>query len=188
MSNSKLRAFVESQVSEAKKSKIDWDSRKLLWIQKVNLLYQQIESFMDDLIRENLVVIQKSRTTITEQYIGAYEIDRMLIKIGPNDILLSPIGTLIIAGRGRVDMKGPQGSVMLVLFGKGERPAIKFTLQEPGSPPPPPEKPLHPKEPEEYEWVIIKERGQKNYPILDQDSYLDALRTVIGDVESESFE
>jgi len=180
--SARLREFVQHQVSSAKDSEIDWDSQKRDWVDQVDKLYTKIKSFMKELTEEGLVSIIDDKTTLTEQYIGSYEISTMCMKIGHSTVLFKPIGTLIIAGRGRVDMEGPQGTVMFVLFGEGERPVIKISVRE-SSGPREEESEARPK-PEAYEWVVAKVRGQRDYPLLNEDSFLEALKVVIGNVDS----
>jgi hypothetical protein len=181
-SSSKLSDFIKSQVTKEKESNIDWESKKNFWIEKVNDLYQQIEGYLSESKAEGLVSTSRSSCTINEQYIGAYKVDSLFIKIGKNEIQLLPVGTLIIAGRGRVDIKGPKGSAMLILFGKGERPTIKITISEGGKAPEAVKEPRI--EPKDYEWVVIKKRGQKEYPVLNEDTFLDTIKVVTGHVES----
>ena len=44
-----------------------------------------------------------------ENYIGAYEVRTLEVKIGPVEVRFDPIGTNLIGARGRVDLKGPHG-------------------------------------------------------------------------------
>lgn len=181
--SSKLHDFLKRQVDKPDKSEIDWESKKKNWMCQVENLYRQIKDFLKEAVDEGLVQRAESSIDLNEEFIGSYSINTLLLKIGKNEVLFTPKGTLIIAGRGRVDMKGPQGDVMLILYGKGERPGISFSVSSGKNRQK--EKKVIPQPPAEYEWVVVKSRSQRDWPVLDQESFLDALRVVLGDVESE---
>lgn len=119
--------FVESKTEKSKT--IDWESKKILWLTKVDELYNQIESWLSDWIKEKKISISKNETrTVVEEHIGKYEVPVMKISIGNEKIELNPVGTLIIGGRGRVDVKGSAGEVMLILLGRNDRPGVSVKV------------------------------------------------------------
>jgi hypothetical protein len=180
-----IRRKVES-AEKASKSE-DLKASKELWLSELDNLFQTIESILDDPTIKGFILIEKSEKTLNEELVGAYSAPSMRITIGNDDVELSPVGMRILAARGRVDMKGPRGSVMLLLLKKDARPAIKTSLSI--------EDKTHnkaaptPYEQHDYEWVVArKEIRSKEWPVLNQDSFLDALKVVLGDVASNADE
>ena len=52
---------------------------------------------------------------INEEYIGIYNARKMILRIADEQVVLDPVGTLLIGAAGRVDMTGKNGQVKLVL-------------------------------------------------------------------------
>ena len=125
MADEKKSAFSDFVESKSKQEdKIDWDGKKDLWLQKVNDLYADIQSWMAEYITKGQVLISNESITLTEEYIGTYQAPALRIKIGAERIDITPVGTLIIGGNGRVDITGKAGKTMLILSHKDYRPGV----------------------------------------------------------------
>ena len=75
---------------------------------------------------------------LNEENIGSYSARQMILKIGRQEITMTPVGTLIIGAKGRVEVVGPAGRTRLLLVdGKASRPTIKVTVSIRGKPEPP---------------------------------------------------
>jgi hypothetical protein len=75
----------------------------------------------------------------------------MVLRIGRQDIVLKPIGTLLIGFKGRVDVEGPIGRAQIALVDKkafGVASLVHVTVGAGGKLPVAPKKP-----PEEIEWA-----------------------------------
>ena len=119
--------FVERKTEETKL--VNWEAKKRLWLTKVNELYSQIEVWLSDWTRDKKITISTNETiSIVEEYIGQYQTPVMKISIGDEKIELIPIGTLIIGSRGRIDVKGKAGSIMLILIKKGTYPDVNIKV------------------------------------------------------------
>ena len=55
--------------------------------------------------------------SVTEEHIGSYRIETLVIKVGDDRVVLTPVGTLILGSYGRVDIKGSAAEGMLVADG-----------------------------------------------------------------------
>jgi len=102
--------------------KIDWDDRKLKWINSVNEFY----IIVDQLIVENFknagysVFTQKEVVKNFEDFIGYYEIPNYIIKSENIDIKFFPIGTIVIGALGRLNMVLPKETIKVVLSDWGK--------------------------------------------------------------------
>jgi hypothetical protein len=101
--------------TEEKKQNIDWGQRKRDWIESVEKLYSDINEWLKPFIDQHLIDTKVDKiVTLTEEYIGTYEIPRLDIYIAKDIISLTPKGTLIIGSSGRIDMIGPKAEIMLI--------------------------------------------------------------------------
>lgn len=179
--NAQLKDFFVSKIKKTEHAEIDWNDRKLSWLDQLNKLYDLIEEWLGDLKNQG-VTVERISKTIYEDNIGDYRAQALIIKAGGERVKFDPIGTIVIASRGRVDIEGSKGSAMLVLFAKGERPKIdvKITtgsgIEEPiialnAAP-----------EPQEFEWCIVRHGGSRPmYIVLSEQTFLEILRAVMGD-------
>ena len=55
---------------------------------------------------------------LNEENIGTYTATRLKVVIGDEDITLTPIGTLLIGAKGRVDVEGSARTSRLILIDK----------------------------------------------------------------------
>jgi hypothetical protein len=133
MGKDQLRAFLSEKKknSDAERSQVDWDKRLQLWQSKVKKLYQRIEKFLEDSRKAGLVEIARESLDLSEDYIGRYTIDRMIIAVGTERVVLRPHGTMIVGGYGRVDLEGEDGTLMLVLLPASAQPGVEIR-EKPG--------------------------------------------------------
>lgn len=111
-----FKAFVQrQQVKAAEDSAIDWDAEKQEWLDYLNKLYAEIEVYLQDYIDADEISLKKSYIELNEENIGTYTAPRLFIDIGPQQISLTPVGTLLIGTKGRVDVEGSSGSARLLL-------------------------------------------------------------------------
>lgn len=81
----------------------------LQWQKALDKLYEQIESLTGSEAKLTYKTMQ-----VREQDLGIYEIRTLTMEIGPVQMSFMPRGTIIPGSRGRVDMKGPRGSIRLI--------------------------------------------------------------------------
>jgi hypothetical protein len=140
MSKSEFDAFVQQQQTDPEKV-ADFDPKQQLqeWYDYLDLLYKKITVFMERYVNANTASIAYDLITLTEDFSGSYSIRRMLLKIGRSTITFTPIGTMLIGSKGRVDVQGPHGGARLTLINKKvshARQLVSVRVSRPGDPPP----------------------------------------------------
>ena len=115
---------------------IDWARERNEWLkEQLDELYEMIKSFLKDYITSGAIDLRYQEVPLNEENIGSYIARKMTIKIGPHEITLEPIGTLLIGAKGRVDVVGPAGQTRFVLVNKdASRPRIITTMIVNGRP------------------------------------------------------
>jgi hypothetical protein len=86
-----------------------WNSQKKEWLSYLSELYKTFEDALKDFTVKGEVSISYDEITITEDFIGSYNVRRMTIDILGHKIVLTPLGTNLIAAKGRVDMTDRRG-------------------------------------------------------------------------------
>ena len=112
------RADFESLLSERSHNEptADWNRQRAEWLECVSELYASVKGFLKSYIDSGRLSVTESKKSIREDCIGTYDAPTMTIQMGSRGaIRFDPIGALIAAASGRVDMIGPNGSAMLVL-------------------------------------------------------------------------
>lgn len=101
---------------EETESRIDWKAKKGEWIQYVNsFFFEQVEKWLKTYMEKDLLRIKTEKIRITEENIGTYEIDQLIIEMPNEKVILTPVGTLVMGAKGRIDMQGNQGTVTFLL-------------------------------------------------------------------------
>lgn len=179
MSNRTFDEFVEKQAKSSQEVKIDWSKKLEDWKEYLNSFYETVERFLEPYISTDKIKIEKADVELQEEYIGVYTVSRLLIRIGGNEVLLKPIGTNLIAAKGRVDMIGPKGQVKFVLVPKDSS-GPKITVQtwvEGEEPPPKPKQ----REVSEWAWKIATPPPRITYIELEEESFQSAMMEVVND-------
>jgi hypothetical protein len=112
---------------------------------KPSELYSKIELFLTKYIAAGEITFEYRDHHLNEENIGAYTARMMIPRIGRQEIILTPVGTLLIGAKGRVDVAGPAGKTRFLLV---NRDATKptFRVVTPGAP-------RKEGEPEEIHWA-----------------------------------
>ena len=119
MSNSDFDAFVKRQQAK-KHEEAAFDPRKQLeeWLGHLDALYKQATKFLETYVQNGSAQIEYREIELNEEFSGPYSAREMLLKIGSSTITFTPIGTMLIGMKGRVDVQGPLGSARLNLVNK----------------------------------------------------------------------
>lgn len=97
----KLRQDIQSK----EKSQVDWTKRKDEWIASVNELNKLITYWFSDYKTEGLLDFKFSDKSNSEEYIGIYTVNVLhLCFANGKEIIVEPMGTLIIGAWGRFDL------------------------------------------------------------------------------------
>jgi hypothetical protein len=134
--NGDFDAFVKDQQSAAlDDGPVNWENERDEWLIRLDGLYETIESFLAKYIESGEIKLDYSQISLNEENIGSYAARRMILKIGRREITLTPVGTLLIGVKGRVDVVGPAGRTRFVLVNsEASRPQIKVTVSIGGKP------------------------------------------------------
>ncbi|MDR1701298.1 MAG: hypothetical protein LBR56_00820 [Sporomusaceae bacterium] len=156
-----------------KEVKIDWDAKKSKWLEAVEKFYQDVDAWIGKL--PNLTIDYKLHE-ITEDYIGKYEINKMIIIMLDEQIILEPIGTMLVGAHGRIDLQGKKGSIKFVLVPKNLQ-KIGIAIQDEKEPQPM----LKKADPSKLElvWKIATPAPYVKFIDLDGDVFSDALMAVL---------
>jgi hypothetical protein len=161
---SEFDAFVKRQQQSAADSKVDWSLELKDWLLHLNELYEKLEVLLRDYIEASEISTRYRETPMNEENVGAYLAREMTLKIGPQEIILKPVGMRLIGSKGRVDVVGPSGRTRFVLVSKdASRPDIRLSALV-GS---------------EWTWKIATSPPTVKYVELTQESLFHALMEVV---------
>ena len=119
MANTEFDDFIKQQKAQAA-TPATFDPRLRLneWLLHVEELYALVEKYLHTYIKGGDIKQNFEKLELNEDLLGAYDIKRMVLVIGLQQVVLQPVGAIIIGARGRVDIRGPKGSAKLVLVEK----------------------------------------------------------------------
>ncbi len=81
----------------------------------MNDLYHEIETVLNEAIQDKTVSVQRPPKDLTENYIGTYSVDDLILIVGDEQVRFSPRGRNIAGAAGRVDVVGERGEATLIL-------------------------------------------------------------------------
>ncbi|MGA3042038.1 MAG: hypothetical protein ABSF54_14730 [Bryobacteraceae bacterium] len=176
--NTDFRAFVKrEQTAAAEAERVDWAKERDDWLGHLRELYDQIESFLAEYIKAGEIGCNYRDIQLNEENIGSYSAPEMILKIGRQEIAMTPVGTLLIGSKGRVDVEGPAGRAHLLLVNsEASGPTMKVRISIGGNPEPPAAE-AAPKE-IKWKWKIATSPPTIQYIELTQDSLFQVLMEV----------
>ena len=140
MKSTAFEEFLETKrQAQSAIAAIDWEKKKQEWLAHLKKLYKTFQDTLDEYKEKGGIKFEFLDIDIDEEHIGAYKAPMMVITLGGETISLTPIGTIVIAAKGRVDMEGVRGKVTLVLVDSAlKRPgdSISGTITVAGESPP----------------------------------------------------
>jgi hypothetical protein len=178
MSKKEFTDFISRQRRPVEAPPIDWVAEKEAWLKYLNDLYNMVEVFLKDYTDNNQIILTYEDIVLTEENIGRYTARALVLSFGTTRVTLTPIGTLLIGTKGRVDMTGPKGTRRLILADKnstGITIVIRTHVVRPGEPPPEPT-PEEVRKPD-WEWKIVVPNAppRSSYQKLTQDAFFNAV-------------
>jgi hypothetical protein len=185
MSKVDFDAFVKRQQAEQEKE-AEFDPKQQLreWLGYLNALYQQIAGYLQTYVENGTAKITRRDIQLNEDFIGAYTAPEMTLIIGRSTITFTPIGTMLIGTKGRVDVQGPLGTARLSLVNKKVNNArqliqVQVTVVRPGVTPPAPALPS----PEairqiEWTWKLSTPPPEMKFIELTQETFFDMVLAV----------
>ena len=114
--NQELARFLEMKQKQAKsREAIDWDLRRDQYRQAVDSLYEQIDKILGESGQRANLVLRRRPKELTENYLGTYSIDDLILLIRDEQVRFSPCGRNVVGSTGRVDVLGDRATAILVL-------------------------------------------------------------------------
>lgn len=168
---SDLKSFIASQQAARKgrpDQQVDWPRRKDKWLVELNTLLHFIRTQLQS-AGVALEQMEETHHRINEETLGSYVANGLKIDIGMGWVTFEPIGSVIIGGYGRVDVKGParNDKVKLIAHDDNEQ-------RDPEDQTPSYER--------KWVWSVYPERGSRVCYPLDEAGLTRLLETVLGAV------
>lgn len=113
--NESLAKILERKQKQAAGQKINWDERRDKFIAAVDHLYRQIQEMLGEAIANKKVSVQRRAKDLSENYIGTYKIDDLIVLMGDEQVRFSPRGRNVGNFAGRVDVLGERGEASLLV-------------------------------------------------------------------------
>jgi len=107
--------FQKKQKQAAGGAGIDWDERRNKYLEAVDDLYHQIETILAEPLTLKTVELQRRPKELSENYIGIYKVDDLILLVGDEQVRFSPRGRNIAGASGRVDVLGERGEEVLIV-------------------------------------------------------------------------
>ena len=98
----------------------NWEKEKKEWLKAVDEFYRSITAWLKPLTDKpnSNLKLSFEKMILSEEDIGDYEINKMMIVIKGHRVELEPVGTNLIGAKGRIDMTGTYGMVRFLLVDK----------------------------------------------------------------------
>ncbi len=172
----------EKKFDEQKKT-VNWEEKKLLYLSRIQNLYETVRSFLHEYTESGEVKIEEDSIQIDEDYIGIYAVPVLHVHLYDRHAALVPAGTNMIGSPGRVDLVGDMDTLRIILADKNETcpkvfAAFSRTEEEKEQIEKKVEELVHRKR--DYVWKIITDPPDIRYIELTEDSFLNSLQEVFG--------
>lgn len=186
MNKSDFDAFVKrQQVEEGEKAGFDPKQQLREWLEYLKALYEQIEGYLHTYVESGTAKITLRDIQLNEEFAGDYKAPELILTIGRSTVTFTPIGTMLIGFKGRVDVQGPLGKARLALVNKKvthARQLIQVTVPVMRRSDPPPAPPPPPTGQDvtqiEWTWKIIAPPPEMTFIDLTQDAFFDMILAV----------
>lgn len=117
MAQDQLQKFFQEKKQKATPADIDWGAKRDAWIAAVNDLYRTIEGDYLKAAKADVEITRPDKV-VTENYIGEYHVQELVLRVGDEQVVFSPKGANIVGARGRIDVEGERGDATIVWQGE----------------------------------------------------------------------
>ncbi len=117
MSKNDLENFL-NQDREDSQTHVDWLSQRNEWLRHIEAFYDRVLKWLFRYIEQGKIQVSRRNITLTEDNIGSYDTEKLILKLANKEVSLIPIGTVLIGSKGRIDMRSSAGEVKFVLVEK----------------------------------------------------------------------
>lgn len=161
----RLAEIAKRRMPQTFSGAVDWEKRKQDWLGRLFSLYEQVGQWLADI---DGIRLQRQPVWISEEFIGNYQADRLLVYAGENYLAFTPRGALVIGAKGKVDLFSSINGkrAKLILLDAGNAPGIgaEMVSQIPS---------LDEKQFNNGDlWLIVKEDQIKKGVILTEESFM----------------
>lgn len=158
---------------------VDWQAEKSLWLQHLEKLFAQVNSYLDPYVADGQVKIAYQPITLNEEHIGPYSAKEMIISIGSKFIKLEPVGTNLIGSKGRVDVLGPGARAQLLLLHRDTKSIsdlihVSVSVDGGAFKPPRPRRPPR----TDWTWKIASRPPKREFIDISRENFLNLLLEV----------
>ena len=176
MSKKDFEELLKKHESKPAEKEVDWEKQKQEWLNFIKVFYDSVESWLAPYQKEGKLSYEYRKTQITEEHIGTYDVDIMVVDFAGQKLTLEPLGTLLIGTKGRIDMEGTRGRVQFILAdkdSKGMKVNVSISIGGKSK-----EEPKERKEPN-WTWkIVLREPRKISYTEFTEDNFFDALMEV----------
>lgn len=92
----------------------DYSQRKQQWLAQIEEFYSQVQRWLEPYATKHQVKYDFHSLLLTEELLGSYATRSMGIRLGRQHVVLRPVGVMLGAGGGRIDLEGHRGKVRFV--------------------------------------------------------------------------
>jgi hypothetical protein len=164
------------QVSLTETKSFDWKQERDEWLAYLAELYRIVELHLKPYVEGNTITISYRDISLNEENIGQYQARQMIVKIGRQEVVFTPVGTVLIGTKGRVDVEGAAGKARLILTDRNAtRPEVRVSIQRDGRPS---SAAVETKTDIEWTWKILTSPPNVSYIELTQESLFDLVMEV----------
>lgn len=174
----KLEDFIDNIEKKEGNTGFDAEGVIRLFRQRVEDFYCRVEQdWLKSLIDSGKIHCTREGIAVTEESLGTYPMDEMVIKFFRFTIRLTPIGTILIGSPGRIDMTFEGKSRMLVLVDRritcaAEQIVIRERFVDGQQADDEEEQAEVEEKPKpEYVWKYIDDPREYTYAVLDKESF-----------------
>lgn len=174
-----FKKFLKEQNDRCNGMKKEFDPQKRIeeFCEYVAGLYHLVDTeWLNEELADGSVTTGTTPITVTEERLGAYQIDAKWIQIGEHRLMLRPVGTIIIGTKARVDLIYKSVDRMFVLVGENvESARDTIRVHVVGEP-----KPKR-KEPGKAVWKIVNPNGRYDYQKANKSNFEKVIMEVINE-------
>lgn len=111
-----LDTFLVKQTNQTQTGQeVNWVIVKTEWLGQIDRLYSKVLEWLSQLNHANQIQHEFRNFPLNEEHLGDYLTQTLVLKLANQEVVLEPVGRIIIGAKGRVDLRGQAGDVKLLL-------------------------------------------------------------------------
>ena len=127
MSKKDLENFLNQNI-ENTQANVDWLYQRNEWLCYIEQFYDMVIKWLFRYIERGKIQVIRQNITLTEDNIGSYCTEKLILKLANKEVSLTPIGTVLIGSKGRIDMSSSAGEVKFVLVEKDSKSPLTLNM------------------------------------------------------------